>query len=317
MPSVSKAQHHLMLAVAHNPEFAKKAGIPVSVGKDFAAADKATKKFAAGGSAGNESLFAGNTQMRLPSPTVMGGHGRGMIAGAAFRPRWGAHARPFADGGSAQFASKMDPPEGFGTLADIVNQYGKGDPDPRTDMPSIASEYPSPDASVGMAKGLASGFLGSPGDIAHSLLPKDYQKYNPLPTSAEVQSHMPVYHTDHIGDYMAGNMLGTQAGGAALGVGVPLKQGVKVGAAASTLKLPQVLEDLISRFSPRASGPSHFVVHSSGEALPAELHSGIPTESHMHVTQHPDGAIEVNHAGSDIRFQDIPDILSRWKNGGQ
>lgn len=40
MPSVSGKQHRLMLAVAHNPTFAKKAGIPVSVGQDFAAADK-------------------------------------------------------------------------------------------------------------------------------------------------------------------------------------------------------------------------------------------------------------------------------------
>ena len=37
-----------MEAVAHNPAFAKKAGIPQSVGKDFSAADKG-KKFARGG----------------------------------------------------------------------------------------------------------------------------------------------------------------------------------------------------------------------------------------------------------------------------
>lgn len=41
MPSKSPAQHKLMEAVAHNPEFARKAGIPQSVGKDFAASDKA------------------------------------------------------------------------------------------------------------------------------------------------------------------------------------------------------------------------------------------------------------------------------------
>ena len=41
MPSKSPAQAHLMQAVAHNPEFAKKVGIPQSVGQDFAAADKA------------------------------------------------------------------------------------------------------------------------------------------------------------------------------------------------------------------------------------------------------------------------------------
>lgn len=41
MPSKSPAQHRLMEAAAHNPAFAKKAGIPQKVGKDFAAADKA------------------------------------------------------------------------------------------------------------------------------------------------------------------------------------------------------------------------------------------------------------------------------------
>jgi hypothetical protein len=48
MPSKSKAQHKLMTAVAHNAKFAKKVGIPQSVGKDFAEADKG-KKFKKGG----------------------------------------------------------------------------------------------------------------------------------------------------------------------------------------------------------------------------------------------------------------------------
>jgi hypothetical protein len=48
MPSKSPAQHKLMAAVAHSPKFAKKVGIPVSVGKDFASADKG-KKFKGGG----------------------------------------------------------------------------------------------------------------------------------------------------------------------------------------------------------------------------------------------------------------------------
>jgi hypothetical protein len=38
-----------MAAVAHNPAFAKKVGIPTSVGKDFSAADKG-KRFGMGGS---------------------------------------------------------------------------------------------------------------------------------------------------------------------------------------------------------------------------------------------------------------------------
>ena len=40
MPSTSKKQHNFMEAVANNPSFAKKAGVPQSVGKDFATADK-------------------------------------------------------------------------------------------------------------------------------------------------------------------------------------------------------------------------------------------------------------------------------------
>lgn len=49
MPSVSKKQHNLMAAVANNPKFAKKVGIPKSVGEEFMKADK-TKKMSSGGS---------------------------------------------------------------------------------------------------------------------------------------------------------------------------------------------------------------------------------------------------------------------------
>jgi hypothetical protein len=48
MPSTSKKQHNFMEAVAHNPAFAKKAGVPQSVGKDFSKADKG-KTFKQGG----------------------------------------------------------------------------------------------------------------------------------------------------------------------------------------------------------------------------------------------------------------------------
>jgi hypothetical protein len=48
MPSTSKKQHNFMEAVAHNPAFAKKAGVPQSVGKDFSSADKG-KTFKKGG----------------------------------------------------------------------------------------------------------------------------------------------------------------------------------------------------------------------------------------------------------------------------
>lgn len=40
MPSTSKKQARTMAAAAHNPDFAKKVGIPVSVAKEFNQADK-------------------------------------------------------------------------------------------------------------------------------------------------------------------------------------------------------------------------------------------------------------------------------------
>ena len=48
MPSTSKKQAKFMAAVAHSPEFAKKVGVPMSVGKEFNKADKG-RKFARGG----------------------------------------------------------------------------------------------------------------------------------------------------------------------------------------------------------------------------------------------------------------------------
>ena len=62
MPSVSKKQHNLMEAVAHNPAFAKKVGIKQSVGKEFAQADKG-KSFKQGG--------AMATKMKFPAPSKM------------------------------------------------------------------------------------------------------------------------------------------------------------------------------------------------------------------------------------------------------
>jgi hypothetical protein len=48
MPSTSKKQHNFMAAIAHSPSFAKKVGVPQSVGKEFNNADKG-KSFKKGG----------------------------------------------------------------------------------------------------------------------------------------------------------------------------------------------------------------------------------------------------------------------------
>jgi len=51
MPSKSKKQQDFMAAVANNPKFAEKTGVPQSVGKDYEKADKmkGMKKYQAGG----------------------------------------------------------------------------------------------------------------------------------------------------------------------------------------------------------------------------------------------------------------------------
>lgn len=49
MPSTSAKQAKFMRAVAHSPKFAKKVGVPQSVGKDFSMADKKMKKYGSGG----------------------------------------------------------------------------------------------------------------------------------------------------------------------------------------------------------------------------------------------------------------------------
>ena len=81
MPSVSKKQEKFMQAVAHNPKFAKAAGVPQSVGKEFTksgggmakanpfmemiakkkamAGKKPMKKMAAGGLAGGHKAADG------------------------------------------------------------------------------------------------------------------------------------------------------------------------------------------------------------------------------------------------------------------
>jgi len=62
MPSTSKKQHNFMAAVANNPKFAKKTGVPSSVGKEFLNADKG-KKFGSGS----------NNQAKLNNPKVAHG----------------------------------------------------------------------------------------------------------------------------------------------------------------------------------------------------------------------------------------------------
>jgi hypothetical protein len=55
MPSKSPEQKKFMQAVANNPKFAKKVGVPQSVGKDFSTADKNRKTSKGGDTMANTS----------------------------------------------------------------------------------------------------------------------------------------------------------------------------------------------------------------------------------------------------------------------
>ena len=64
MPSKSKAQHNFMAAVANNPSFAKKVGVPQSVGKEFSNADK-NRKFSKGGDMKAATMKKGGMPMKM------------------------------------------------------------------------------------------------------------------------------------------------------------------------------------------------------------------------------------------------------------
>jgi hypothetical protein len=110
MPSKSKKQHNFMEAVAHNPEFAKKAGVPQSVGKEFSKADKG-KTFKRGGEMATTKMgkpvmkpgmSTAKDGMKRPTPmadTSMGG-GMGMMnkGGKVKKMAGGGFVRKSADG---------------------------------------------------------------------------------------------------------------------------------------------------------------------------------------------------------------------------
>jgi hypothetical protein len=77
MPSVSKKQHNLMAAVAHSPSFAKKVGIPASVGKNFMAADKG-KKFKEGGTMKHSDMKQDMPMMKATAEKAVKGHEKRM-----------------------------------------------------------------------------------------------------------------------------------------------------------------------------------------------------------------------------------------------
>jgi hypothetical protein len=99
MPSKSKAQHNLMAMVAHDPAAAKRLGIPQSVGKEFAAADKG-KKFGTGGRAATQALNKPKTDHGKSALFSEGGYMKKMSSGGITDKKMGTvkTAAPSRDG---------------------------------------------------------------------------------------------------------------------------------------------------------------------------------------------------------------------------
>jgi len=93
MPSTSKKQHNFMAAVANNPAFAKKAGVPQSVGKEFNNADKG-KTFIQGGDMKKMNMggYAGGGMPMKDGKPAFIGDGKGMKHGGMTKS--GMHKMP-------------------------------------------------------------------------------------------------------------------------------------------------------------------------------------------------------------------------------
>ena len=112
MPSTSKKQHNFMAAVANNPSFAKKVGVPQSVGKDFNQADK-SRKFSKGGdtmakmNAGMMAIMA-----KKKGATKMAGGGMPMKDG---KPAFIGDGKGMKKGGMANGGSASKRADGVAT----------------------------------------------------------------------------------------------------------------------------------------------------------------------------------------------------------
>lgn len=107
MPSSSKKQHNFMEAVAHNPAFAKKVGVPQSVGQEFSKADKG-KKFGSGGQADVQSVNKPKTNHGKSALFSEGGVMKKMSSGGITNAKMGTvrTAAPSRDGVAAKGKTK-------------------------------------------------------------------------------------------------------------------------------------------------------------------------------------------------------------------
>jgi hypothetical protein len=122
MPSTSKKQHNFMAAVANSPKFAKKVGVPQSVGKEFTTADK-DRKFSKGGDTMASKMNPGMMAMmaKKKSATKMAGGGMPMKNG---KPAFIGDGKGMNKGGMAMGKVKTAAPSKDG-IAEKGKTKGK------------------------------------------------------------------------------------------------------------------------------------------------------------------------------------------------
>ena len=118
MPSHSKKQHNFMEAIAHSPSFAKKAGVPQSVGKDYAAADKG-KTFGKGGEMKESKGMVGKEVAFMKKK----GAPKSMIKHEMAEMKRGGKVRRMAGGGMGD--EDVDMSMGYGAALSKPRDYDK------------------------------------------------------------------------------------------------------------------------------------------------------------------------------------------------
>lgn len=151
MPSVSKKQHNFMAAVANNPKFAKKAGLPSSIGKEFLTADKG-KTFKQGGI------------MKKKMRKFADGGDTGTSAGSAMRRM------------AELYSEKQEPKSDLDQLRSNIKSTGRG----------MASAAKSAAGATPMASGMRMG-LRSVGNMAKDM-PKSYDEERGMKKGGKVHS---------------------------------------------------------------------------------------------------------------------------------
>jgi hypothetical protein len=205
VPSVSKKQAHLFAAVAHNPQFAKKVGIPQSVGQEFNKADQRTGilKRGAGGNTPNEAgmnskmnFGQGHGHSMFSTMPLMGHALSGSQLGQADHAIRAAHQRlsSFAEGGEV----KKPPGPSAKERAEIRGMIERGKDDAlaalRNTRAALALSVPGPAANDddygSQLEGLRSRLaMKDGGEVSDDNPQEMYREYVDLTKQLNEESH--------------------------------------------------------------------------------------------------------------------------------